>query len=41
VIALDTNYLINTLVAGSPEAAALIAWHRNGEMLATPQRGLV
>jgi len=25
VIALDTNYLINALVAGSPEGAALIA----------------
>jgi predicted nucleic acid-binding protein len=36
VIALDTNYLINALVAGSPEATALIAWHRNGEVLATP-----
>jgi hypothetical protein len=36
VIALDTNYLINALVAGSPEATALIAWHRNGEVLAAP-----
>jgi hypothetical protein len=36
VIALDTNYLINALVARSPEATALIAWHRNGEVLARP-----
>lgn len=36
VIALDTNYLINALVPGSPEAAALFAWHRNGEVLAAP-----
>lgn len=34
MIALDTNYLINALVAGSPEAAALIAWHQSGEVLA-------
>lgn len=34
MIALDTNYFINVLVAGSPEATILIAWHRNGEVLA-------
>lgn len=36
MIALDTSYLINALVAGAPEAAALIAWYRNGEALAAP-----
>lgn len=36
MIALDTNYLINGLVAGSPEADALIAWYRDGEVLAAP-----
>lgn len=36
MIALDSNYLIGALVAGSPEAAALIAWYRNGEVLAAP-----
>lgn len=36
MICLDTNYLIQGLVAGSPEATQLITWHQSGELLATP-----
>jgi predicted nucleic acid-binding protein len=33
MISLDTNYLINALVAGSPEADAVFAWLEAGEDL--------
>ena len=36
MICLDTNYLILSLVQGSPEADQLIAWSKSGEPLYAP-----
>ena len=33
MICLDTNYLIQGLVAGAPESVQLVAWHASGESL--------
>jgi predicted nucleic acid-binding protein len=36
MICLDTNYLINGVAAGTPEAGELVAWTQAGELLITP-----
>lgn len=36
MICLDTNYLIQGLVAGAPESVRLVAWHAAGEPLIVP-----
>lgn len=36
MICLDTNYLIQGLVAGAPESVQLVAWHASGEPLIVP-----
>ncbi len=36
MICLDTNYLIQGLVAGTAEAGELISWHQAGEPIVAP-----